>query len=80
MAAKIEVHPLQPFDPVTDPTSIGQRWKTWKQRFETYLVAVNVTDDKQKRALLLYQAGKKHRKFLKPSPILAMTIKPPMKN
>ena len=57
MAAKIEVHPLQPFDPVTDPTSIDQRWKTWKRRFETYLVAVNVTDDKQKRALLLYQAG-----------------------
>ena len=57
MAAKIEVHPLQPFDPVTDPTSIGQRWKTWKRRFETYLVAVNVTDDKQKLALLLYQAG-----------------------
>jgi len=57
MAGKIEMHPLQPFDPVSDPTSIGQRWKIWKRRFQTYLVAVNVTDDKQKRALLLYQAG-----------------------
>ena len=63
MAAKIEVHRLQPFDPVTDPTSIGQRWKTWKRRFETYLVAVNVTDDKQKRALLLYQAGQETGNF-----------------
>ena len=57
MAAKIEVRPLQPFDPVTDPTSIGQHWKTWKRRFETYLVAVNVTNDKQKCALLLYRVG-----------------------
>ena len=36
---KIEVHPLLPFDPVTDPKSIG------KYENETYLVAVNVTDD-----------------------------------
>ena len=50
MAGKIKVHPLQPFDPVSDPTSIGQCWKIWKRRFQT-------TDDKQKRALLLYQAG-----------------------
>ena len=32
-------------------------WKTWKRRFETYLDALKITDDKQKRALLLYQAG-----------------------
>ena len=57
MAAKIEVHPLPPFDPVSDPTSIGQRWKIWKRRFETYVVAVDIKEDKQKRALLLYQAG-----------------------
>ena len=57
MAARIEVHPLPLFDPVSDPTSISQRWKAWKRRFETYLVALNITDDKQKRALLLYQAG-----------------------
>ena len=28
-----------------------------EKRFETYLLALNITDDKQKRALLLYQAG-----------------------
>ena len=57
MAGRIEVHPLPPFDPVGDPTSIGQHWKTWKRRFETYLIALNVKDDAQKRALLLHQAG-----------------------
>jgi hypothetical protein len=56
-AGKVDVTPLAPFDPVSDPTSISQRWKTWKRRFETYLVALNIKDDTQKRALLLYQAG-----------------------
>ena len=56
-AGKINVTPLLPFDPISDPTSLSQRWKTWKRRFETYLVAVNVKDNTQKRALLLYQAG-----------------------
>ena len=57
MAARVDLVPLPPFDPLTEPSSIAQRWKTWKRRFETYLVALNVTEDKQKRALLLYQAG-----------------------
>ena len=57
MAARLEVHPLPPFDPVGDPTSIGQRWKTWTKRFETYIIALDIKDDKQKRALFLYQAG-----------------------
>ena len=39
MAAKMELHPLLPFDPVSDPTPIGQHWKIWKRRFGTYLVA-----------------------------------------
>ena len=57
MAARIDLTPLQVFDPISDPSSISQRWKSWKRRFETYLIALNITDDKQKRALLLYQAG-----------------------
>ena len=57
MATRLDVNPLPPFDPVGDPTSLSQRWKSWKRRFETYLIALNITDDKQKRALLLYQAG-----------------------
>ena len=57
MAARIELSLLPPFDPVNDPSSLSQRWKQWTKRFQTYLVALNVTEDKQKRALLLYQAG-----------------------
>ena len=48
---------MAPFDPLSDPSSLSQRWKTWKRRCETYLIALNVTDNKQKRAVLLYQAG-----------------------
>lgn len=57
MAARLEVHPLLPFDPVGNPTLIGQRWKAWTKRFEMYTVALDIKDDKQKRALLLYQTG-----------------------
>ena len=55
--ARIDLCSLSPFDPISDPPSIGQRSKTWKKRFETYITALGVTDKKQKRALLLYQAG-----------------------
>ena len=59
MAAKIEVHHLTPFDPVSNPTLIGQCWKIWKRHFKTYyLVVVYIKEDKQKRTLLLYQAVK----------------------
>ena len=55
--AKIDLAPLPPFDPHGDPSSLSQRWTIWTKRFQTYIVAMNITNDKQKRALLLYQAG-----------------------
>ena len=57
MATKPDLPPLPPFDPLSEPSSLSQQWKTWTKRFQTYLAAMNITDDKQKRALLLYQAG-----------------------
>ena len=57
MAAKLDLAPLPPFDPLNDPSSLSQRWKSWTKRFKTYVAALNITDDKQQRALLLYQAG-----------------------
>ena len=57
MATHFDLPPLQPFDPYTDPSSVGQRWKSWRRRFQTYIVALNVTDKTQQRALLLYQVG-----------------------
>ena len=57
MATRVDLPPLPPFDPLSDPSSLSQRWKTWTKRFQMYLVATNITNDKQKRAMLLYQAG-----------------------
>ena len=57
MATRVDLPPLTPFDPLIDQTSLGQRWPSWMKQFETYLVATNITDDKQKRAMLLYQVG-----------------------
>ena len=57
MVVKPDLPPLPPFDPLTEPSLLSQRWKAWTKRFQTYLAAMNIVDDKQKRALLLYQAG-----------------------
>ena len=57
MATRVDLPPLPQFDPLSDQSSLSQRWKSWTKRFETYLVAANITDDQQKRAMLLYQAG-----------------------
>lgn len=34
--------PIQPFDTETDPSSLGTRWNKWIQRFENFLVAMNI--------------------------------------
>nr|XP_006822924.1 PREDICTED: uncharacterized protein K02A2.6-like [Saccoglossus kowalevskii] len=49
--------PFPSFPVHDESTSIGPRWTKWVKRFETYLVAQGITDDKRKRALLLYSAG-----------------------
>ena len=54
---RINLTPLAPFDPLYEPTSLSRRWKEWKRRFEIYLLALNITNAKQKRAILLYQDG-----------------------
>ena len=54
MASRVDLPSLPPFDPVSDPANVG---KDGSERFETYLVAVGVTNNAQKRALLLYQVG-----------------------
>lgn len=45
------------FDFHTEPSSVGSRWKKWQSRFDNYLQAFNIEEDKQKRALLLHHAG-----------------------
>ena len=53
MAIRVELPPLPQFDSLNDRSSLSQRWKAWTRRLETYLVASNINDDEQKRALLL---------------------------
>ena len=57
MAQRLDLAPLSPFDPFTEPSSLGKRWKAWRRRFQAYLLAMNITDATQQRALLLYQVG-----------------------
>ena len=52
-------HSLQPFDTETDPSSLGMRWSKWTQRFENFLVAMDIVNDARKRALLLHLAGER---------------------
>ena len=39
--------------------------ETWTKRFEMYVVAMKVENENQKRALLLYQAGKDKQEIFK---------------
>ena len=46
---------LEPF--AVHGAAVSQRWMTWKQRLEYYLVASNIKDKAQRRALLLHLGG-----------------------
>ena len=46
-----------PFDPAIEPHTVGSRWEKWLDRFENYLVAMDITDGKRQKALLLHFAG-----------------------
>ena len=65
--AKIDLAPLPPFDPHGNPSSLKQRWKIWTKTFPN-VHSVNIMNDKQKRALLLYQAGETTQEIFKTLP------------
>lgn len=46
-----------PFSIIEDQKSAGLRWRKWLNRFETFMIAYDVTAEKRKRALLLHLAG-----------------------
>lgn len=45
------------FDVHGEPSSVGSRWTKWRNRFDNFLVALNIDDDKRKKAMLLHYAG-----------------------
>ncbi|XP_064470096.1 uncharacterized protein K02A2.6-like [Ornithodoros turicata] len=51
------VTPIAVFDPHGEPSSIAQRWEKWLNRLENFIVASNVKDKKQQKAMLLHFAG-----------------------
>ncbi len=69
-AARLAVSPFAPFDSVSDPPSVGHRWALWKHHFETYLIAINITNDAQIGALVLYQADEATQDIFKSLPVV----------
>ncbi|CAB3991399.1 hypothetical conserved 1030, partial [Paramuricea clavata] len=65
MATILDLKPPPPFDAEGDNSSLAQRWKEWRERFNMYTVAANIKDDAQKRAMLLYVAGPSVHKIFK---------------
>ncbi|XP_065665580.1 uncharacterized protein LOC136087004 [Hydra vulgaris] len=48
-----------------DTTNIDKRWEIWREDFELYLMATGVTQEAQKKALLLHLAGKDIKEIYK---------------
>lgn len=46
-----------PFEMDSEPNTVGSRWTKWKNRFENFMRASNITDAGRKRALLLHYVG-----------------------
>ena len=57
MAAVLPEFPV--FDPEVDETSVGIRWTKWVQRLENLLVALDITNNERKQAVMLHYAGTK---------------------
>ena len=47
---------FSPFEVHLDGNA-GPRWKKWSARLERLFIGMGITDEKQKRALLLHYAG-----------------------
>lgn len=48
---------LQPFDCLSDPAGVAQRWRRWKRAFEYYLLAKGTVEPARRKAILLHTAG-----------------------
>ena len=56
-SVSLDVSGLEPFNPKGEIHSLSQRWKRWKRAFNLYVTGKGVSNDAQKRALLLHVAG-----------------------
>ena len=59
---------LPPFDTTGDITSLHQRWERWREQFTIYTTAAGISNDGQKRAVLLHMAGPEIQDIVKTLP------------
>ena len=56
---------VTPFIVGDNPTSVGNRWDEWLDRFENFLAAMDIKDATRKRAMLLHCAGEEVHKIFR---------------
>ena len=56
------------FDARVDPSSTGQRWTEYIDRFDNFLTAMEIDDPKRQRALLLHFSGEEVYRVFKTLP------------
>ena len=57
-----------PFDVRGDPSSLGQRWAEYVERYNNFLLAMDITDPTRQRALLLHFSGEDVYRIFKTLP------------
>ena len=51
---------LEPFNvDTTETTNFGKKWKLYQEELDLFLLASGITQDSQKRAILLHSGGKR---------------------
>ena len=64
MASQLSLQPLPEFNPDAEVgASLAKKWDVWIRDFEMFIVASGVTENTQKRALLLYSVGSRVREI-----------------
>ena len=53
----LDVGSLEAFNPKGNSHGLSQRWKRWKRAFDLYVSGKGMTNDLQKRFLLLHVSG-----------------------
>ena len=57
MAKAVDINCPTSFNPKGEPTGLGLHWKNWSKAFDLYVVAAGISDDTQKKALMIHCAG-----------------------
>ena len=67
MAKVLELPAIPPFS-VSETSSLAQRWDKWTKSLDYYIRASGISDQKQKRAILLHLAGAEVQEIFKTLP------------